>query len=62
MPNLEFTISNLERDVAAILKAVNSLKDSHNISKDELKQLRVDFDSLHDAIPSNPAFCGAWIC
>ena len=54
MPNLEFTISNLERNVAAILKAVNTLTDSHNTSKDEIKQLRVDFDLLHDAIPTNP--------
>ena len=54
MPNFEFTISNLERNVAAILKAVETLTDSHNISKDELKQLRNDFDSLHDAIPANP--------
>ena len=53
MPNLEFTISNLERNVAAILKAVNTLTDSHNTSKDEIKQLRVDFDLLHDAIPTN---------
>ena len=42
--SLEFTISNLQRDVAAVLQAVNTLTDSHNISKDELKQLRVDFD------------------
>ena len=53
MQNYNSTISNLERNVAAILKAVNTLTDSHNISKDELKQLRNDFDSLHDAIPAN---------
>ena len=54
MQNYNSTISNLERNVAAILKAVETLTDSHNISKDELKQLRNDFDSLHDAIPANP--------
>ncbi len=54
MPNLEFTISNLERNMATVLKAVQNLTDSQNISQDELKQLRVDFDSLHDAIPVNP--------
>ena len=54
MNNYHSTISNLEKNVAAILKAVNTLTDSHNISKDELKQLRVDFDSLHDVIPTNP--------
>ena len=53
MPSLEFTISNLQRDVAAVLQAVNTLTDSHNISKDELKQLRVDFDIAQEQNPFN---------
>ena len=40
--------------MATVLKAVQNLTDSQNISQDELKQLRVDFDSLHDSIPANP--------
>jgi len=40
--------------MAAVLQAVHSLTDSQNISQDEIKQLRVDFDLLHDAIPVNP--------
>ena len=54
MNNYHSTISNLERNVADILKAVNALTESHKFSKDELQQLRHDFDSLHDAIPANP--------
>ena len=54
MNNYHSTISNLEKNVTTILKAFNTLTDSHNISKDELKQLRVDFDSLQDAITANP--------
>ena len=53
MPSLEFTISNLQKDVAAVLQAVNTLTDSHNISKDELKQLRVDFDIAQEQNPFN---------
>ena len=53
MPSLEFTISNLQKDVAAVLQAVNTLTDSHNISKDELKQLRVDFDLAQEQNPFN---------
>ena len=51
--SLEFTISNLQKDVAAVLQAVNTLTDSHNISKDELKQLRVDFDIAQEQNPFN---------
>ena len=51
--SLEFTISNLQKDVAAVLQAVNTLTDSHNISKDELKQLRVDFDLAQEQNPFN---------
>ena len=53
MNNYNSTISNLERNVAAILKAVETLTDSHNISKDELKQLRVDFDLAQEQNPFN---------
>ena len=53
MQNYNSTISNLERNVAAILKAVETLTDSHNISKDELKQLRVDFDLAQEQNPFN---------
>ena len=53
MNNYNSLISNLERNVAAILKAVETLTDSHNISKDELKQLRVDFDLAQEQNPFN---------
>ena len=53
MPSLEFTISNLQKDVAAVFQAVNTLTDSHNFSKDELKQLRVDFDLAQEQNPFN---------
>ena len=53
MNNYNSTISNLERNVAAILKAVETLTDSHNLSKDEIKQLRVDFDLAQEQNPFN---------
>ena len=53
MNNYNSTISNLERNVAAILKAVETLTESHNLSKDEIKQLRVDFDLAQEQNPFN---------
>ena len=53
MNNYNSTISNLERNVAAILKAVETLTESHNLSKDEINQLRVDFDLAQEQNPFN---------
>jgi len=53
MNNYNSTISNLQRNVAAILKALETLTDSHNLSKDEIKQLRVDFDLAQEQNPFN---------
>ena len=53
MQNYNSTISNLERNVAAILKAVETLTESHNLSKDEINQLRVDFDLAQEQNPFN---------
>ena len=47
------TVSRLEQTMSSVLKAVNTLGDRQILTGDEVKQLRMDFDSLHDAIPVN---------
>ena len=47
------TVSRLEQTMTSVLTAVNTLSDRQILTGDEIKQLRMDFDSLHDAIPVN---------
>lgn len=47
------TVSRLEQTMASVLTAVNTLSDRQILTGDEITQLRMDFDSLHDAIPVN---------
>ncbi len=49
----ETRISNLERNLGAVVKAIKDLTDEQKITNVELSQFRIDFDSLHDAIPFN---------
>jgi hypothetical protein len=49
----ETRISNLERNLGAVVKAIKDLTDEQKITNVELSQFRIDFDSLHNAIPFN---------
>ena len=53
MLNPETRISNLERNLGAVVKAIKDLTDEQKITNVELSQFRIDFDSLHNAIPFN---------
>ena len=50
----EARIQNLEKNLDTAIAAIRNLTDGQTITNDELRQFRIDFDSLLEAIPVNP--------
>ena len=49
----EARLQILEKNLDTAIQAIRNLTDGQTITNDELRQFRIDFDSLHDAIPVN---------